>query len=70
MTIQSINWIGALAALAAAGLWFWASLIEVPNNQDTFIEQLQRISRLSAYAAAAAGVAAICAALALVRAFQ
>jgi hypothetical protein len=70
MTIQSINWIGALAALAAAGLWFWASLIEVPNNQDTFIEQLQRISRLNAYAAAAAGVAAICAALALVRAFQ
>jgi hypothetical protein len=59
--------LGAVAAIAAAGLWFWASLIEVPDNQDAFIKQLQRISRLNAFAAAAAGVAAICAALALLR---
>jgi hypothetical protein len=70
MTTQSVNWVGALAALAAAALWFWASLIEVPNNQDTFIGALQRISRLNAFAATAAGVAAICAALALIRPLQ
>jgi hypothetical protein len=35
--------IGGIAALIAAVCWFWSSRIEVPANQDTFIDALQRI---------------------------
>jgi hypothetical protein len=52
--------IGALAALASAILWFWAASIRVPENQDTFIEALQRAGRINAFAAMATGVVAAC----------
>lgn len=54
--------VGALASLAAGGLWLWASLLPVPDNLDTFIAKLQLISRANAFAAACATVAALCAA--------
>jgi len=54
--------VGTLAAIAAAGFWFYASLIEIPANMDTFIGELQRASRWNAYGAGAASVAALCAA--------
>jgi hypothetical protein len=52
--------LGCLASLTAAFLWWYASVLEVPDNIDTFIGELQRISRWNSYAAMAAGVAAFC----------
>ena len=54
--------VGVLSSIAAAGFWLWASLLSMPNNQDTFIEALQFASRINAIAAIWASVAAICAA--------
>ncbi|MBO2985743.1 hypothetical protein [Burkholderia pseudomallei] len=59
--------VGAISSLAAAGLWLWSSLIQVPDNIDTFIGELQRISRVNAWAAMCACVAAICAAYGFAR---
>jgi hypothetical protein len=56
-----VNVVGSIAAIIAAGLWLYASLITVPNNIDTIVGELQRISRWNAYAAWAAVVAALCA---------
>jgi len=47
----TVDGIGAVAALAAGGLWFWASWIKVPDNIDTVIAALQRIGRINAWAA-------------------
>jgi hypothetical protein len=58
---------GIMSSLAAAGLWLYASRIEVPDNIDTFIGELQRISRWNALAAVAAAIAALCAAYAFAR---
>ena len=55
-----ISGLGVVAALFAAGFWFWASILEVPDNIDTFISALQRISRINAYGGLSATVAAIC----------
>jgi len=57
--------IGVLAALAAAGLWLRASVIDVPNNIDTIVGELQRMGRWNASAAFASFVAALCGAYAL-----
>ncbi|HEU4342024.1 MAG TPA: hypothetical protein VFU31_10670 [Candidatus Binatia bacterium] len=57
-----VGGIGMAAAIVAAALWLYASLIAPPDNLDTFIGELQRIARLNAYAAWAAVVAALCAA--------
>jgi hypothetical protein len=57
-----VTGLGALCSMGAAGFWLWASLLPVPNNQDTFIEALQFISRINAIAAICASGAAICAA--------
>jgi hypothetical protein len=64
MTIidKVVNLAGLLASLAAAALWLWGSLIEVPANIDTIVGELQRIGRINAWAAVAALVAALCAA--------
>jgi hypothetical protein len=51
--------IGGIAALIAAVCWFWSSRIEVPANQDTFIDALQRIGYWNNKAALAACVAAL-----------
>jgi hypothetical protein len=59
--------VGAVASLLAAALWFYASVLEVPDNIDTIVNELQRISRWNAAAAVAAGVGAVCAAHAFVR---
>jgi len=53
---------GAISSAVAALLWFYASRIKVPDNQDAFIGELQRISRWNARAAMAFGIAALCAA--------
>jgi hypothetical protein len=49
----------AIATLAAAVFWGWASIITVPDNVDTFISVLPRIGR--ARGAFCACLAAICA---------
>ena len=54
-----ISGFGAVAALFAAGFWFRASILEVPDNIDTFIGELQRISRINACGGLSATVAAI-----------
>ena len=54
--------IGVISSAVAAVLWFKASYINVPDNQDAFIGELQRISRWNARAAVAFGIAALCAA--------
>ena len=54
--------IGVISSVVAAMLWFKASRIKVPDNQDTLIGELQRISRCKAHAAVAFGIAALCAA--------
>ncbi|MEE8284089.1 MAG: hypothetical protein V3R63_03785 [Alphaproteobacteria bacterium] len=55
-----ISGLGAAAALLASGFWFRASILEVPDNIDTFIGALQRISRINACGGLSATVAAIC----------
>ena len=52
--------VGAVSSIGAAGFWLWASLIQVPDDQDAFIAALQRISRLNAIAATCAAAASIC----------
>jgi hypothetical protein len=59
--------IGLAASLAAAALWLWGSLIDVPDNIDTIVGELQRIGRVNAWAAMAALAAAVCAAYAFWR---
>ncbi len=59
--------IGVLTSLTAGALWLRASLIEVPDNINTFISVLQRIGRLNAFGAWAACAAAFCAAYAFSR---
>jgi hypothetical protein len=59
---RMITILGLGASLAAAGLWLWGSLIEVPDNIDTIVSELQRVGRVNAGAAAAAFVGALCAA--------
>jgi hypothetical protein len=58
--------LGAVSSLGAAGFWLRASLIPVPDNQDTFIAALQRASRVNAIAAAFAAAASMCAAYAFI----
>ena len=59
--LTTIGGIGVIATALAAALWFWASLLEVPDNIDTFIGALQMISRVNAWGAFAASIAATCA---------
>jgi hypothetical protein len=62
--VNSLNYIagigGVLSSFAAAFLWWYASVLEVPDNIDTFIEALQEISRWNSRAAIASGIAAVC----------
>jgi hypothetical protein len=54
--------VGFLSSIGAAIFWLWASVIPVPNNQDTFIAVLLRTSGINAIAAMCAALASICAA--------
>jgi hypothetical protein len=58
-----VQGVAAAAFVVAAGLWLWASLIEVPDNIDTIVRELRRISRVNACAAIATTVGAVCTAL-------
>ncbi|MGA8690813.1 MAG: hypothetical protein WB662_13150 [Methyloceanibacter sp.] len=62
-TLAIVGGVGLAASALAVALWFWASLLKVPNNQDRFIDVLPKIGRLNAYAAFAASVAAACVAI-------
>jgi hypothetical protein len=62
-TLAIVGGVGLVASALAVALWFWASLLKVPNNQDRFIDVLPKIGRLNAYAAFAASVAAACVAI-------
>jgi hypothetical protein len=55
-----VTMVGLVASVAAASLWLWGSLIDVPDNIDTIVRELQRIGRVNAWAAIAALVAALC----------
>lgn len=55
-----VRFVGIVAALLAAIFWFWASVVDVPEDLDTIVGALQRVSMLNAYGAMAAGVGAIC----------
>ena len=50
---------GALFSLLAAAFWLGASLVKVPDNQDTFILALQKASRLNALGAVSACLSAV-----------
>jgi hypothetical protein len=63
IVLTIIGGVGVMAAALAAFFWFWAPVIEVPDNIDAFIAALQHISRVNAWGATAAGVAAVCAAI-------
>jgi hypothetical protein len=69
VTDKLVAALGVIATLAAAGFWLWGSLIEVPDNLDTIVQELQRIGRINAWAATAALVAALCASYAFARQF-
>jgi hypothetical protein len=58
-----VGGMGVIAAAFAAFFWFWASVIEVPDDIETFIAALQQVSRVNAWGVTAAGVAAVCAAI-------
>ena len=62
-----VSGIGVVASLLAAFFWLWASLVTIPDNQDTFIAALQSASRLNAYGALSACVAAASAAFLFAR---
>ncbi len=62
-TLAIVGGVGLAASALAVALWFWASLLKVPNNQDRFIDVLPKIGCLNAYAAFAASVAAACVAI-------
>jgi hypothetical protein len=51
----------AVGTLLAALFWMRSARVKVGNNQDKFIEDLQRIGDLNSHAAIAASVAAIAA---------
>ncbi|MBB3018461.1 hypothetical protein FHR70_001515 [Microvirga lupini] len=53
--------LGAVSALAAAGLFLYSSRIEVPDNIDTMMGEIQRIGRWNSYGCWAAFVGALCA---------
>jgi hypothetical protein len=59
--------IGVASTAGAAAFWLWSSLIEVPDNIDTFIGELQRIGQVNSWAAMCACVAALCGTYAFVR---
>ena len=68
LTINTfISGLGAVAGLFAAYWWLQASLVDVPNNLDTFILALQLASQLNAYGAFAAMIGALCAAFLFAR---
>jgi hypothetical protein len=48
MVPKLIAGLGVVSSLVAAGFWLFASLLEVPDNIDTFISSLQWISKLNA----------------------
>jgi hypothetical protein len=58
-----VGGVGVIASIFAATFWFWASVLKVPDNIDTFIPALQEISQVNAWGAGAASVAGICAAI-------
>jgi hypothetical protein len=58
-----IGSVGVLATALAAAFWFWASLLRVPDDIDTFIAALQQISYISAWGAFFASIAAVCLAI-------
>lgn len=56
---QFLDFALVLSTIVAAFLWFYASLIETPDNIDMFVSALQRISFWNACAAFASGIAAV-----------
>ena len=46
-----INLIGAVSALVAAGLWFRATTVSMPDRLDAIAVELQRVGRWNAWAA-------------------
>ena len=57
--VKTVQWVGIVAGLAAAGLWLWSALIVVPAETvglwggpaPEFAQGLRHQSRLSAFAA-------------------
>ncbi|MGB8275697.1 MAG: hypothetical protein WCF16_10570 [Alphaproteobacteria bacterium] len=66
MAKKVVSVINAFALFIAAGLWFYASLLPVPDDLDAFIGALQHISSINAWAAGAAGIAAVGTAILLI----
>ena len=68
MTINTaVSGLGVVAGVVAAYWWLRASLVDMPDNIDTFIAALQLASRFNAYGATAAVVGALCAAFLFAR---
>jgi hypothetical protein len=63
--IVLLPWCAAIFATASAILWAWSGFIVVPNDQDRFIEVLQRQGRINKWAALAMAVSAATQAIAL-----
>jgi hypothetical protein len=51
--------IAAVMWLASAGLWAQAASIEIPYNQDTFMDEIRRAGRWNSRAAITACLAAV-----------
>ena len=54
-----INLIGAVSALVAAGLWFRATAVSMPDRLDAIAVELQRVGRWNAWAAGATRISAL-----------
>ena len=54
-----INLIGAVSALVAAGLWFRATTVSMPDRLDAIAVELQRVGRWNAWAAGANCISAL-----------
>ena len=54
-----INLIGAVSALVAAGLWFRATTVSMPDRLDAIAVELQRVGPWNAWAAGATWISAL-----------
>ena len=54
-----INLIGAVSALVAAGLWFRATTVSMPDRLDAIAVELQRVGRWNAWTAGATCISAL-----------
>ena len=67
LALKALSFLAAIFWLASAVLWALGAMVKIRNNQDAFIDDLQRAAgwnswaaATACFAAAASGVVALC----------